>query len=95
MVYELGACLGIMNSMRHAIDRLHYGGELEKMPKNTFILGTPGPYYEPLNEWEGDLWLIGDEIQTAYDDGADIYRIPGSPPHFGEIMESLRKKYLL
>jgi len=94
VVYELGACLGIMNSMRHALDRLHYSGELEHIPRNTFILGTPGPYYEPLTQWDGDLWLIGDEIQSAYDDGADIYRIPGSPPHFGEIMKMLKKKYL-
>ena len=93
-VYELGADIGTMSSLRHALDRLHYGGELVKIPRTTFVLGSPGGFYQPLNNWEGDLWLIGDDIQTAYPDGDKLVRIPGSPPHFGEIMRALQKWYL-
>lgn len=93
-VYELGADIGIMSSLRHALDRLHYSGELAKIPLTTFVLGSPGGFYKPLKCWEGDLWLIGDEIQKAYSDSDNIIRIPGSPPHFGEIMRALQGKYL-
>lgn len=93
-VYELGADIGTMSSLRHALDRLHYGGDLAKIPQNTFILGTPGHFYEPLSEWNGDLWLIGDAVQNAYMDSDKIIRIPGSPPHFGEIIRAMKNRYL-
>ena len=92
-VYELGACVGCMSSLRHALDRMHSGGELASLPANTFILGIPGPFYEPLVEWEGDLWLIGDCPLEAYGEGNNIIRIPGCPPHFMEIMEALQERY--
>jgi len=93
-VYELGADIGAMSSLRHALDRLHYAGELEKLPKNTFVLGAPGDFYQPLTEWEGDLWLIGDAAAGIYREGDKIIRVPGSPPHFGEILQALKNKYL-
>jgi len=93
-VYELGADIGTMSSLRHALDRLHYGGELSKLPRNTFILGIPGEFYQPLAEWEGDLWLIGDAVSEAYGEGANIVRVGGSPPHFGEILRELKRRYL-
>ena len=93
-VYELGADIGTMSSLRHALDRLHYAGELGKLPKNTFVLGAPGEFYQPLTEWDGDLWLIGDAIAGIYREAENIIRVPGSPPHFGVILNKLKKKYL-
>lgn len=93
-VYELGADIGTMSSLRHALDRMHYAGDLEELPDNTFVLGSPGSFYEPLEKWEGDLWLIGDDVQNAYADADNIFRIPGSPPHFGEIIRAISGKYL-
>ena len=90
-VFELGVCAGCMNSMRHALDRLHYGKELDKFPENTYILGISGPYYNPLKTWKGDLFLIGDCILDAYGEDERIVRLPGCPPHFGEIMNMIRK----
>ena len=93
-VYELGACVGCMSSLRHALDKLHYGGELTAIPGNTYILGIPGPFYEPLAEWEGDLWLIGDCPRKAYGEGENIVRVSGCPPHFGEILRELKRRYI-
>ncbi|NQS97323.1 MAG: DUF362 domain-containing protein [candidate division Zixibacteria bacterium] len=93
-VYELGACVGCMSSLRHALDKLHYGGELAAIPQNTYILGVPGPFYEPLAEWEGDLWLIGDCPMEAYGEGGNIVRVSGCPPHFGEVLRELKRKYI-
>ena len=93
-VYELGADIGTMSSLRHALDRMHYAGDLEELPDNTFVLGSPGSFYEPLEKWEGDLWLIGDDVQNAYGDADNIFRVPGSPPHFGEIIRAISGKYL-
>lgn len=90
-VFELGVCAGCMNSMRHALDKLHYGDELKNFPKNTFILGIPGPYYNPLKSWEGILFLVGDCPLSAYEDRPGIIRVPGCPPHFGEIMDVMRR----
>lgn len=93
-VYELGAEVGTMSSLRHALDRLHYSGDLGKLPKITFVLGSPGPFYEPLEKRTGDLWLIGDDVQVAYSDVHNIFRVIGSPPHFGEIIRALSGNYL-
>ncbi len=93
-VFELGACVGCMSSLRHALDRLHYGGELERLPVNTFVLGIPGPHYQTLKAWEGDLWLIGDCPQEAYGEADKIKRVPGCPPHFLEIMQELKDSSL-
>ena len=92
-VYELGADIGTMSSLRHALDRMYYGGDLVELPKNTFILGSPGPFYERLKEWGGDLWLIGDDISGAYGEADNIIRVPGSPPHFGVIIKALTERY--
>ena len=93
-VYEFGACVGCMSSLRHALDRLHYGGVLSSLPDNTFVLGIPGSFYQPMDTWEGDLWLIGDCPQTAYHTGNNVLSILGCPPHFAEIIGRLRKHYL-
>jgi uncharacterized protein (DUF362 family) len=89
-VYELGACVGCMSSLRHALDRLHYAGELEKFPPATFVLGVPGPFYHPLTKWKGILWLIGDCLEQAYGEADNIRRVKGCPPHFGEIIRALK-----
>ena len=91
IVYELGACVGCMSSLRHALDRMHFGGDLHKMPSNTYILGIPGPFYEPLSIWEGGLHLIGDCPMNAYPESSGIFRITGCPPHFIHIMNELKR----
>ena len=90
-VFELGVCAGCLNSIRHALDRLHYGNELYNFPVNTFISGIPGPYYNLLRSWKGRLFLIGDCPLGVYNDNSGIIKLPGCPPHFGEIMDIMRK----
>ena len=92
-VFELGACVGCMSSLRHALDRLHYGGRLERQPVSSFVLGVPGPFYQPLSDWEGDLWLIGDCVSAIYPGREEVIRISGCPPHFMEIMLALESRY--
>ena len=94
VVYELGACVGCMSSLRHALDRLHYGGDLDKIQTNTFITGIPGSFYEAMVSWEGDMWLIGDCVMSAYKDGPHIFRACGCPPHFIKVKEELMERYL-
>ncbi len=93
VVYELGADIGLMSSLRHALDKLHYMHILDDMPVNTFILGNPGSFHQTLSSWEGDLWLIGDDVCRVYGQADNIFRVPGNPPHFAEILRALMERY--
>jgi uncharacterized protein (DUF362 family) len=93
-VLELGACVGCMSSMRHALDRMQFSGELKRLPVNTYILGIPGPDFKLLPNWKGELWLIGDcSLDLSVSAGNSI-QIPGCPPHFLQIIQTLRENYI-
>jgi hypothetical protein len=100
VVLEGGACLGTQSSLRHSLDKLKFEGKLEHLTRPIMIyLGDPMPNIETVEDWDGDLWLFGNNaanlVFSPAEKRARIHYIPGAPPHVLDLYKRFVKEYEL
>ncbi len=95
---EGGACSGCLSNLRHSLDKLHRDGSLGEPCPITVYVGVPLPGADPMETWEGDLWLFGDcsaalPLAPRAGPGA-VRRVPGCPPHILDFAKLFEATYL-